>query len=212
MPIRVLIADDHVLFRSGLRELLSAEPEIQVVGEAGDGVETLRLAAAQAPDLVLLDITMPNESGIVTAQRLKQEHPDMVVLFLTMHEDDSLLQEALRTGAAGYVIKRAEASELLAAIHAAMRGEIYVHSSMTRGLLRQPVRTKRRRGPTEPVLTPRELDVLQLLVRGNTNRQVADLLGISVRTVESHRANLMDKLGLESRVELFEYAEEHDLL
>lgn len=212
MPIRILIADDHALVRSGLRELLSAEAELEVVGEAGDGAETLRLAAAHAPDLVLLDITMPDESGIVTAQHLKETHPEIVVLFLTMHEDEGLLHEALRTGAAGYVVKRAEASELLQAIHAAMHGDIYVHPSMTRGLLRQKVTTRHRRRPAEPELTPRELDVLRLLVRGNTNRQAAELLGISIRTVEGHRANLMGKLGLESRVELVEYAEEHDLL
>lgn len=212
MTIRILIADDHVLVRSGLRELLRVDAGLEIVGEAGDGAETLRLAAEHAPDLVLLDITMPDESGIVTAQRLKQAHPEIVVLFLTMHEDDSLLHEALQTGAAGYVIKRAETSELLEAIHTAMRGDIYVHSSMTRGLLRRPVTTRHRRRPGEPELTPRELDVLRLLVRGNTNRQVAELLGLSTRTVESHRANLMAKLGLESRVDLVDYAEDHDLL
>ncbi len=110
------------------------------------------------------------------------------------------------------MIKRAEAPELLQAIHAACRGDVYVHPSMTRALLRQPVTTQRRRGSPEPELTPRELDVLRLLVRGNTNRQVADQLGLSTRTIESHRANLQGKLGLTSRVELVEYAEEHDLL
>jgi two-component system response regulator NreC len=134
------------------------------------------------------------------------------VLFLTMHEDEGLLHEALRTGAAGYVIKRAEAAELLQAIRAAMAGDIYVHPAMTRGLLRQPVTTQSRRGTPAPALTPREIEVLRLLVRGNTNRQIAGLLGLSPRTVESHRANLMGKLGLESRVELVDYAEEHDLL
>jgi two-component system, NarL family, response regulator NreC len=212
VPIRILIADDHVLVRSGVRALLAADPDLEVVGEAGSGEETLRLAAALAPDLVLLDITMQDASGIVTAERLKEAHPDLVVLFLTMHEDEGLLHEALRTGAAGYVIKRAEAGELLQAIRAAMGGDIYVHPAMTRSLLRQPVATKSRRGTPGPALTPREVEVLRLLVRGNTNRQIAGLLGLSPRTVESHRANLMGKLGLESRVELVEYAEEHDLL
>ena len=212
MPIRILIADDHVLVRSGLRALLGGHDDLEIVGEAGDGAETLRLAAELSPDLVLLDITMPEGSGIETAQKLREAQPELVVLFLTMHEDEALLHEALRTGAAGYVIKRAEASELLQAIHAACRGEIYVHSAMTRGLLRQPVTTRRRRGASAPALTPRELDVLRLLVRGNTNRQIAGALGLSTRTVESHRANLMGKLGLVSRVELVDYAEEHDLL
>ena len=211
MPLRILIADDHVLLRSGLRELLRVDPELEVVGEAGDGAETLRLVADLRPDLVLLDVTMPDESGIAIAQRLKAEHPGLVVLFLTMHEDEALLHEALRTGAAGYVIKRAEASELLQAIRAASRGDIYVHPAMTRGLLRQPVTTHRRTA-TPPALTPRELEVLRLLAKGNTNRQIALLLGLSIRTVESHRANLMGKLGIDSRVELVDYAEEHGLL
>jgi len=212
VPIRILIADDHVLVRAGLRALLGADPDLEVVAEAGDGAETLRLAAELAPDLVLLDVSMPGESGIATAERLKEAHPELAVLFLTMHEEEGLLHEALRAGAAGYVIKRAEAPELLQAIHAASRGDIYVHPAMTRGLLRQPVTTQRRRGAAAPALTARELDVLRLLVRGNTNRQIAGLLGLSPRTVESHRANLMGKLGLTSRVELVEYAEEHELL
>jgi DNA-binding NarL/FixJ family response regulator len=212
VPIRILIADDHVLVRSGVRALLAADPDLEVVGEAGSGEETLRLAAALGPDLVLLDITMPEASGIATAERLKEAHPDLVVLFLTMHEDEGLLHEALRTGAAGYVIKRAEAAELLQAIRAAMGGDIYVHPAMTRGLLRQPVAKQSRRGAPGPPLTPREIDVLRLLVRGNTNRQIAGLLGLSPRTVESHRANLIGKLGLESRVELVDYAEEHGLV
>ncbi|HVS13624.1 MAG TPA: response regulator transcription factor [Thermoanaerobaculia bacterium] len=212
MPIRILIADDHALFRSGLRALLGASSDLEVVGEAGDGAETLRLAATLRPDLVLLDITMPEGGGIATAQRLKEAHPELVVLFLTMHEDESLLHKALRAGAAGYVIKRAEAAELLQAIQAANRGDIYVHPAMTRGLLQQPVTTRHRSGAPAPALTPRELDVLRLLVRGNTNKQIAGLLGLSPRTVESHRANLMGKLGLVSRVELVDYAEEHDLL
>jgi len=212
LPIRILVADDHVLVRSGLRALLRADPDVEVVGEAGDGAETLRLAAKLGPDLVLLDISMPDESGISTAKRLKEAHPELFVLFLTMHEDESLLHEALRAGAAGYVIKRAEASELLQAIRSACRGDIYVHPAMTRGLLRQPVSARPRRGAPAEALTPRELEVLRLLVRGNTNRQIAGLLGLSTRTVESHRANLMGKLGLTSRVELVEYAEEHDLM
>lgn len=212
MPIRILIADDHPVVRSGIRAVLGADPGLEVVGEAGDGTETLRLAETLDPDLVLIDITMPPEDGIRTARRLKEEHPGITVLFLTMHEDESLLREALRVGAAGYVIKRAEGSELIQAIHAASRGDIYVHPAMTRALLEQPVTTEHRRGAPAFELTPRELDVLRLLARGNTNRQIAELLGLSVRTVENHRANLMGKLGLQSRVELVSYAEEHDLL
>jgi DNA-binding NarL/FixJ family response regulator len=192
--------------------LLSADPDLEVVGEAEDGMEALRLAATLRPDMVLLDITMPPENGIETAKRLKQEHPQLGVLFLTMHEDEGLLHEALRAGAAGYVIKRAEEAEIVQAIHAASRGDIYVHPAMTRALLHQPVTTEQRRGSPADALTRRELEVLRLLAKGNTNRQIADLLRLSVRTVENHRANLMGKLGLVSRVELVNYAEEHDLL
>lgn len=212
MAIRILIADDHAVVRSGLRALLRADSELEVVGEAEDGSETLRLAETLHPDMVLLDITMPPDSGIKTAQRLKEKCPALIVLFLTMHEDESLLHEALRAGAAGYVIKRAEESEIIQAIHAASHGDIYVHPAMTRALLHQPVTTERRRGSRGKALTRRELDVLRLLAKGNTNRQIADLLDLSVRTVESHRANLMGKLGLVSRVELVNYAEEHGLL
>lgn len=212
MPIRILIADDHAVVRSGIRALLGADPELEVVGEAEDGLETLRLTGTLSPDLVLLDITMPPGNGIKTAQRLKEEHPELVVLFLTMHEDESLMHEALRAGASGYVIKRAKESEILQAIHAASRGHLYVHPAMTRALLHQPIATEHRRGSPRNVLTRRELDVLRLLAKGNTNRQIAGLLGLSMRTVENHRANLMGKLGLVSRVELVSYAEEHDLL
>jgi two-component system response regulator NreC len=212
LTIRILIADDHVVVRSGLRALLETDPELEVVGEAANGTETLRMSDELTPDMILLDITMPPENGIVTAKQLKEKRPGVIVLFLTMHEDESLLHEALRAGASGYVIKRAEESEIIQAIHATSNGDIYVHPSMTRALLHQPVLAERRRGEPVVALTPRELDVLRLLAKGNTNRQIADLLDLSIRTVENHRANLMGKLGLVSRVELVNYAEEHHLL
>jgi two-component system response regulator NreC len=212
VPIRILIADDHVVVRSGVRALLEADAEIVTVGEAGDGETTLELAASLQPDVVLLDISMPPDNGIEIARRLKRAHPKTTVVFLTMHEDEALLHEALHAGAAGYVVKRAEESEIRQAIHAAVRGDIWVHPTMTRALLHQSSPAEVRRGPAVEALTPRELDVLRLLVRGNTNRQIADLLGLSMRTVENHRANLMGKLGLSSRVELVNYAEEHHLL
>lgn len=183
-----------------------------MVGEAADGVETLRLAETLHPDLILLDVTMPPQNGIETARRLRAAHPEIVVLFLTMHEDEGLLHEALRVGGSGYVIKRAEDAEILRAIHATSQGDIYVHPTLTRALLAQPVTTQHRRGLPPVVLTRREIDVVRLLAKGNTNRQIAELLSLSIRTIENHRANLMGKLGVVSRVELVTYAEEQDLL
>ncbi len=212
MPIRILIADDHTVVRSGLRALLRVATDLEIVGEAENGTEALLLTEQLHPDLVLLDITMPPENGIETAKQLKDKFPQTIILFLTMHEDEGLLHEALRTGAAGYVIKRAEETEILQAIRTAIQGDIYVHPAMTRALLHQPVTTQHRRGALVDSLTPREVEVLLLLAKGNTNRQIAGLLSLSVRTVENHRANLMGKLGLVSRVELVNYAEEQGLL
>jgi two-component system response regulator NreC len=208
---RILIADDHPVLRSGLRVLLGADPDLEVVGEAGTGEEALRLAEELRPDVVLLDIGMPGESGIETVRRLKAKLPELVVLFLTVHEEEGMLLEALGAGGDGYLIKRADEAEIIQAIRAVRRGDVYVHPAMTRALLGHAETTGRLPEPVEP-LTRREIDVLRLLARGNTNRQIAELLALSIRTIESHRANLMGKLGLSSRVELVTYAEEHDLL
>jgi two-component system, NarL family, response regulator NreC len=208
---RILIADDHPLLRSGLRVLLGVDPGLEVVGEAGTGEETVLLAQELRPDVVLLDIGLPGASGIETVRRLKAELPALKVLFLTMHEEEGMLLEALNAGGDGYLIKRADEPEILQAIRVVQRGDVYVHPAMTRALLGQAETTVRPAEPVEP-LTRREIDVLRLLARGNTNRQIAELLALSVRTVESHRANLLGKLGLTSRVELVTYAEEHGLL
>lgn len=211
MTIRILIADDHPVLRSGLRVLLAADPELEVVGEAGTGEETLRLAEELRPDVVLLDIGMPGESGILTVRHLKAALPELRVLFLTMHEEEGTLLEALNAGGDGYVVKRSDQAEIIQAIRVVQRGDVYVHPAMTRALLSQPETTAHLEAPVEP-LSRREIDVLRLLARGNTNRQIAEILDLSVRTIESHRANLMGKLGVSSRVELVTYAEEHGLL
>jgi DNA-binding NarL/FixJ family response regulator len=212
MSIRVLIADDHTMIRSGLRALLKSDPEITVVGEASDGRETYRCVEELTPDVVMLDIGMPGESGIQVAKRLKSAFPQVRVLFLTMHEDPGLMREAIQAGAAGYVIKRAEEAEILSAVHAAHRGDLYVHPAMTRAFFEPGAAEHKPSSPGGVPLTKREVDILRLLTRGNTNRQIADTLGLSVRTVEGHRANLMGKLGVSSRVELVSYAEEHGLV
>lgn len=212
MPIRILIADDHGVLRAGLRALLNAEPDLKVVGEAADGAETLRLAVQLRPHLVLLDISMPGPGGIQITRQLKELYSDCRVLILTVHEDESLLREAIRAGAAGYIIKRAVESELINAIHAVWRGDLYVHPAMTRALLKEPAPTPPPDAPSVEPLTPRESEVLRLIAQGYTSRQIGESLSISIRTVETHRTNLMGKLGLRSRVELVRYAMERNLL
>jgi len=212
VPIRILIVDDHLVIRKGLRALLGADPEIEVVGEAGDGREAVRQAERLLPDVVLLDISMPEEGGLEAARKLREKLPKTAVLFLTMHEDESLLHEAISAGASGYVVKRADDGEILAAVHAAHRGDLYVHPAMTRALLHRARPSPPAGDPSAEPLTRREIEVLRLLAKGNTNRQIAETAGISIRTVEGHRANLLGKLGLTSRVELVSYAEEQGLL
>lgn len=213
-PIRILIADDHAVVRSGLRSLLLAAPDLVVVGEAADGHEAIELAGELGPDLILLDITMPPQSGIQTAKKLKEKYPEITVVFLTMHEDAGLLHEALRTGASGYVIKRAEESEILEAIHTAMRGDVYVHPAM-KGDRQQPqaaALAQQPFGAPGDGLNEREVEVLRMLVEGKTNQQIGILLGITTKAAEGHRSDLMAKLGLVSRVDLMNYAEDHDIL
>jgi len=212
VAIRIIIADDHGLMRAGLRALLSAEHGFVVMAETRDGLEVLEVSVKLQPDVVLMDISMPGAGGIETTRKLKARLPSVRVLILTIHEDKALLKEAIQAGADGYILKRAVESELITAIHAVMRGELYVHPAMTRALLaEQPVAARPAPSGLVDPLTNRELDVLRLIVKGYTNRQMADRLNLSVRTVESHRANLMDKLGLRSRVELVRWATENGL-
>ncbi|MGE5347136.1 MAG: response regulator [Acidithiobacillales bacterium] len=212
MSLRILIVDDHGVLRAGLRAVLGDETNYEIVGEAGTSDEALRAAASLKPDIVLLDLSLPGIGGIEVTRRLHEKLPDTKVLILTVHEDAALLREALKAGAAGYVIKRAVESELLAAIEAAQRGDLYVHPSMTRALLEEERADppRRRRGDPE-ALTSRETDIVRLIARGFTNKQIADSLNLSVRTVESHRANIMGKLGLASRAELVRWAADHKL-
>jgi two-component system response regulator NreC len=212
MVTRILIADDHGVLRAGLRALLKAEPELEVVGEAADGAEALRLAGALRPDIVLMDISMPDCGGIEATRRLRALLPDVRVLILTVHDDKSMVQEAIQAGAAGYILKRAAESELVNAIQAVSRGDMYVHLPMTRALQAEATSMPASDHVAAETLTPREIEVLRLIARGHTNRQIANLLTLSVRTVESHRANLMDKLDLHSRVELVRYAAQQGLL
>ncbi len=209
MPIRILIADDHGVLRAGLRAVLNAEPDHEVIGEASDGPTALRLAAELGPDVLLLDVSMPGMTGIEVTRRLKTIKPEIRVLILTLHEDEGLLQQAIQAGASGYIVKRAVETELMCAIQAVHRGDMYIHPTMTRALFKDvsPLLVPEKE-QTEP-LSPREVQVLRLVAEGRTNRQIAEMLHVSTRTVESHRANVMDKLSLSRPAQLVRYAFEH---
>jgi two-component system, NarL family, response regulator NreC len=211
MPIRVLIADDHGVLRAGLNAMLSAEPDLEVVGEAGTGEEALRQVAELHPDLVLMDVSMPEMGGIEATRRIKEVQPETHVLILTVHEDIGLVREVIHAGAAGYIPKRAVKTEVINAIHTVLHGDIYVHPAMMRALLTDAPKPADQPAPQAEALTPREIDVLRLVVKGFTNSQIAEKLYISVRTVEYHRGNLTGKLNLHSRVELIRYAAEHGI-
>jgi two-component system response regulator NreC len=201
-PISILLADDHAILRTGLRLLIDAQPDLKVVGETGDGKATLAQAEALRPAIILLDLTMPDLGGLDVLPLLKQRAPDSRVLILTMHDNEGYLRQALESGAAGYVLKGAVDSELLNAIRAVARGETYIHSAITHKLLESIQ-------PSAPVvsdpwegLSAREFDVLRLVALGYTNGEIAEQFSISVKTVETHRARGMEKLGLRTRAEL----------
>jgi two-component system response regulator NreC len=210
--INVLIADDHAIVRTGLRALLRSEPGLQLVGEATGGYEAIELVGKTRPDILILDLSMPDLDGIAVARQLKPQHPDLRILILTVHEDEAMLREAIRAGASGYIVKHAAEAELIAAINTIRRGDLYVDPAMLRVLLVESPRPRTEQPASPDPLTPRETDVLKLIVQGYTNRQVGEELGISVRTVEGHRANLLEKLGLRTRVELVRYARERGLI
>jgi two-component system response regulator NreC len=208
MPIELLIADDHQILRAGLRKLLEADPGLVVVGEATHGEEAVQLSNHLKPDVVLMDINMPGMNGLEAAKAIVQPGGKTHVLMLTMHEDVELLQACIRAGASGFIIKRAAESELIDAIHAVMRGIIYIHPSMMRSMMAGPEKAPRQPVSAGEPLTQREEETLKLIVQGYTNRQIASALNISVRTVETHRSNLMDKLNLHTRVDLVRYVNE----
>jgi two-component system response regulator NreC len=215
MSIRILITDDHGVVREGLGVLLQNEAGVEVVGVAANTEEAMSKLEEVAPDLVLMDISVPQMGGIEATRRIKERAPDVRVLILTVHEDKALLREAMHAGAGGYLLKQAIKSELMHAIHSVMRGDLYLHPVMA-GKLMDDLLQQRDAQPAPdtaaPALTPREKEVLRLLAQGYTNRQVAEELGISVRTAEYHRANLSDKVQASGRVALMKYAEEHGLI
>ena len=207
LKTRVLLADDHRMVRRGLRLVLDAEADIQVVAEASDGREALNLALGQEFDLAILDITMPRLTGLQTALELSRHRPDMKVLILSMHDDEQYLFEALRVGASGYVLKSAADRDLVNACRAAMRGEPFLYPDAVQALARDYIERAYAQGrDAVDALTPRESQVVKLIAEGSTNREIADELSISAKTVERHRANILEKLGMRDRVELTRYA------
>jgi DNA-binding NarL/FixJ family response regulator len=208
MPIplvtRILVADDHPIVRSGLRRVLNAQPDLSVVAEAVDGAEAVQAALVEDVDLVILDVSMPRMTGIQAATELSRQKPEIRLLMLSMYDSEQYLFEALRAGASGYVLKSEADEDIVDACRAAMRGESFLYPSAVKTLVRDYIDRGEQEHPD--ILTPRELEVLKLIAEAQTSKQIAEQLVISVKTVERHRQNILDKLGLRDRVELTRYA------
>jgi DNA-binding NarL/FixJ family response regulator len=210
MPVplvtRILIADDHAIVRSGLRKVLDAKPDLEVVAEAEDGAEAVQKALAEEVDLAILDVSMPRLTGIQAAAELTKRSPELKVVMLSMYDSEQFLFEALKAGASGYVLKSGADTDIVEACRAAMRGDSYLYPSAVTMLVRDYVERGGSGEERFDVLTPRELEVLKLIAEASTSKQIADTLFISVKTVDRHRQNILDKLGMSDRVELTRYA------
>jgi DNA-binding NarL/FixJ family response regulator len=210
MPLvtKVLVADDHPIVLRGVRELLDSEPDFRVVADAADGAEALRRALEDDIDLAILDVAMPRLTGLQAAQELAERRPALRLLVLSMHENEQFVFEALRAGASGYVLKTAADRDLVEACRAAMRGEAFLYQGAVIALVRDYLESARRGevGERDELLTPRELEVVKLVAEGRTSDEIAELLVISRRTVDHHRANILEKLELRDRVDVTRYA------
>jgi len=204
--IRVLLAEDHTIVRKGLRSLLDDETEIEVVGEAEDGQQAIELVQRVQPDVVLMDITMPVLNGLEATRQIKKLFPQVKVVVLTVHSTEEYIFQILRAGASGYVVKQAAVSELVQAIQTVHRGDSFLSPSISRQVVEEYGRRAEAIEDKYDRLTNREREVLQLIAEGRANREIAQLLHVTVKTVEAHRAHLMDKLGLRSTAELTRYA------
>lgn len=205
--IRLLLVDDHEVIRTGLRMLLESQPDMKIVAEAGSGLEALALTEKCHPDVVVMDITLPDISGIETTRRLKAQHPQVTVVALTIHEDEQYFFEMLQAGASGYVPKRAAPEDLISAIRAAHADQVYLYPSLAKALVHDFLhRDQDEKADKIQELTQREQEVLELLATDHTNDEIAEKLFISKHTVARHRENLMRKLGLHSRGDLVRYA------
>ena len=207
LKTRILLADDHTVVRQGLRFILDSEPDLEVVAEAANGNEAVARALKDDIDLAILDIAMPTMTGLQAARELSRHRPELKMLILSMHDDEGYLYEALKAGTAGYVLKSVADRDLVEAVRAAMRGEPFLYAGAERALVRDYVqRARAGEELSEDPLTPREQQIVKLIAESNTNRQIAELLTISEKTVETHRANILEKLGMRDRVELTRYA------
>lgn len=212
--IRVLIAEDHAIVRRGIRLLLDDQPDIEVIGEATDGREAITLVEQLRPDVVLMDLAMPSINGLEATHTIRKRFPEVQVVALTVHESDEYFFQMIEAGAAGYVLKGADPALLLEAIRTAHRGEVFLHPPLTTKLVRDYLR-RARSGEAHALyhdLTEREREVLRLIAEGHTNQEIADLLCISLSTVQTHRTHIMEKLKLRRRSELIDYALRHGLL
>ncbi|MEE8346449.1 MAG: response regulator transcription factor [Dehalococcoidia bacterium] len=214
LTIRVLIAEDHTIVRQGIRLLLDDQPDVEVVGEAADGQQAIALVEQVEPDIVLMDLAMPGINGLEATRTIKKRFPQVQVVALTVHDSDEYFFQMLDAGAAGYVLKGADASLLLEAIRTAHQGEVFLHPPLTTKLVRDYLR-RAKSGEARALyddLTEREREVLRHIAEGHTNREIADLLCISLSTVQTHRTHVMEKLKLRKRSELIDYALRQGLL
>ncbi len=205
LKARLLLADDHAMVRRGLRLILETEPDLEVAGEAGDGAEAVELALRDRFDLAILDVSMPKLTGLQAARMIARQRPALRILMLSMHDNEEYLFEALSVGASGYVLKSAVDQDLVGACRATLRGESFLYPAGVTALIRTHLE-RRRDEPDHDPLSAREREVVTLIAEGHNGREIADTLGISPRTVERHRANLLDKLGLQDRVDVTRYA------
>jgi DNA-binding NarL/FixJ family response regulator len=207
MTVRILLADDHALVRAGVRRILDAEPDLTVVAEAADGAEAVALARTTAPDLSVLDISMPRMTGLQAAREITRHAPSVHTLMLSMHDNEQYFFSALKAGACGYVLKSAADEDLVAACRAAMRGESFLYAGVAGTLVRDFLdRMRRGEGVPRAVITAREEEVVKLIAEGHSSKEIAATLVISHKTVERHRANILAKLGMRDRTELTRYA------
>jgi DNA-binding NarL/FixJ family response regulator len=203
---RILVADDHALVREGLKRVLDHEPDLAVVAEAADGAEAVEYALDETIDLAVLDISMPRKTGLQAARELSRRRPELRTLILSMYENEQFLFEALKAGASGYVLKSGAEDDIIDACRAAIRGQSFLYPSAVDTLIRDFIERADQRGDDFELLTPRELEVLKLIAEGHTSKNIATMLVISIKTVDQHRTNMLDKLRMHDRVDLTRYA------